>query len=152
MPNAEIVREARVLPEGRLTLLSRSEVRELADTNRNGLHELLRRCSLAVLNSGTDIDDAGALLDLYPDFDIRVLQQDRGIKLELKNAPAQAFVDGRIITGIREQIAFLFPGQAVHPRILPTDALMEKPVDPEQLLEKVAALLKEAGNQPTQQT
>ncbi len=102
MPNAEIVREARVLPEGRLTLLSRSEVRELADTNRNGLHELLRRCSLAVLNSGTDIDDAGALLDLYPDFDIRVLQQDRGIKLELKNAPAQAFVDGRIITGIRE--------------------------------------------------
>ena len=50
-----------------------------------------------------------------------------------------------IITGIREQMAFLFPGQAVHPRILPTDELMEKPVDPNLLLEKVANLLKEAA-------
>ena len=50
-----------------------------------------------------------------------------------------------IITGIREQMAFLFPGQAVHPRILPTDELMEKPVDPKLLLEKVDYLLKEAS-------
>ena len=50
-----------------------------------------------------------------------------------------------IITGIREQIAFLFPGQPVHPRFLPTDELMEKPVDPDLLLEKVEALLKEAA-------
>lgn len=50
-----------------------------------------------------------------------------------------------IITGIREQMAFLFPGQAVHPRILPTDELMEKPVDPNLLLEKVENLLDEAA-------
>jgi len=50
-----------------------------------------------------------------------------------------------IITGIREQMAFLFPGQAVHPRILPTDELLEKPVDPKVLLEKVENLLKEAS-------
>ena len=50
-----------------------------------------------------------------------------------------------IITGIREQMAFLFPGQPVHPRLLPTDALLEKPVDPALLLEKVEALLKEAA-------
>ena len=50
-----------------------------------------------------------------------------------------------IITGIREQMAFLFPGQAVHPRILPTDELMEKPVDPKLLLEKVEYLLEEAS-------
>jgi len=49
-----------------------------------------------------------------------------------------------IITGVREQIAFLFPGQSVHPRFLPTDELLEKPVDPNLLLEKVEALLKEA--------
>ncbi|MBL7161710.1 MAG: response regulator [Anaerolineales bacterium] len=49
-----------------------------------------------------------------------------------------------IITGVREQIAFLFPGQPVHPRFLPTDELLEKPVDPNLLLEKVEALLKEA--------
>jgi DNA-binding response OmpR family regulator len=50
-----------------------------------------------------------------------------------------------IITGLREQIAFLFPGQPVHPRFLPTDELMEKPVDPDLLLEKVEALLKKAA-------
>jgi CheY-like chemotaxis protein len=49
-----------------------------------------------------------------------------------------------IITGLREQIAFLFPGQSVHPRFLPTDELMEKPVDPQTLLEKVENLLAEA--------
>jgi predicted Rossmann-fold nucleotide-binding protein len=43
-----------------------------------------------------------ALLERYPDFDIQILQQDRGIKLELTNAPAEAFVDGRIIAGINE--------------------------------------------------
>jgi DNA-binding response OmpR family regulator len=46
-----------------------------------------------------------------------------------------------IITGIREQMAFLFPGQPVHPRFLPTDELLEKPVDPNMLLEKVSHLL-----------
>ncbi len=51
-----------------------------------------------------------------------------------------------IITGIREQMAFLFPGQSVHPRLLSTDALLEKPVDPKLLLEKVEALLKEASD------
>ncbi|MBM3180105.1 MAG: response regulator [Chloroflexi bacterium] len=47
-----------------------------------------------------------------------------------------------IITGIREQIAFLFPGQAVHPHFVETDELVEKPVEPKFLLEKVSALLR----------
>ncbi len=46
-----------------------------------------------------------------------------------------------IITGIREQMAFLFPGQPVHPRFLPTDEVLEKPVEPDLLLEKVRHLL-----------
>ena len=49
-----------------------------------------------------------------------------------------------IITGIREQMAFLFPGEPVHPRFVPVDELVEKPVDPEFLLERVEALLKAA--------
>jgi len=49
-----------------------------------------------------------------------------------------------IITGIREQMAFLFPGQAVHPHFVPVDELVEKPVEPQLLLEKVSALLKMA--------
>ncbi len=46
-----------------------------------------------------------------------------------------------IITGLREQIAFLFPGQAVHPGFVPVDELVEKPVEPDLLLQKAAALI-----------
>jgi two-component system alkaline phosphatase synthesis response regulator PhoP len=46
-----------------------------------------------------------------------------------------------IITGIREQMAFLFPGQAVHPHFVAMDELVEKPVEPNLLLEKVRGLL-----------
>jgi CheY-like chemotaxis protein len=46
-----------------------------------------------------------------------------------------------IITGLREQIAFLFPGQAVHPGFVPVDELVEKPVEPALLLQKAAALI-----------
>ena len=49
-----------------------------------------------------------------------------------------------IITGMREQIAFLFPGEPVHPRFVPVDELVEKPVEPEFLLERVSALLQAA--------
>lgn len=55
-----------------------------------------------------------------------------------------------IITGIREQMAFLFPGQPVHPRFLPTDELIEKPVDPDFLLEKVSTLLSMAEEKNTE--
>jgi two-component system alkaline phosphatase synthesis response regulator PhoP len=49
-----------------------------------------------------------------------------------------------IITGIREQMAFLFPGQAVHPHFMPVDELVEKPVEPKMLLDKVSELLRRA--------
>jgi CheY-like chemotaxis protein len=49
-----------------------------------------------------------------------------------------------IITGIREQIAYLFPGQPVHPHFVDIDELVEKPVEPGLLLERVSALLEAA--------
>lgn len=55
-----------------------------------------------------------------------------------------------IITGMREQIAFLFPGQPVHPSFVPTDELIEKPVEPDLLLEKVSTLIKTAEERKTQ--
>ncbi len=95
---------ARISPVAGLDLLSRQEVARLRDagTGSSGLHELLRRCALAVLTQGGASDDARALLDRYPDFDIQILQQDRGVKLELTNAPADAFVDGHMIRGVNE--------------------------------------------------
>ncbi|HET6632918.1 MAG TPA: nucleotide 5'-monophosphate nucleosidase PpnN [Rhodanobacteraceae bacterium] len=93
---------ARISPVDGLDVLSRNEIISLRDASQTGLHALLRRCALAVLTSGTISDDPGSISERYPDFDLQVVQQDRGIKLELNNAPAQAFVDGQIIRGINE--------------------------------------------------
>jgi two-component system alkaline phosphatase synthesis response regulator PhoP len=64
---------------------------------------------------------------------------------KIRKEPALRDLPVLIITGIKEQIAFMFPGQAVHPGFMPVDELLEKPVEPELLLEKVRALLAAAG-------
>ncbi|HEB54956.1 MAG TPA: LOG family protein [Gammaproteobacteria bacterium] len=96
--------DALISPEGRMEVLSRAEVNKLLDTSQGGLYNLFRNCSLAVLNSGNNMDDGKELLERYHSFSIRVIQEARGIKLEVKNAPAQAFVDGQIIRGINEHL------------------------------------------------
>lgn len=93
-----------VSPQGRLDILSRNEIASLLDNSQTGLHPVFRNCSLAVLSSGSQLDDSKALLERYPDFDIRVVHRERGIKLALRNAPASAFVDGVMIQGIREHL------------------------------------------------
>lgn len=93
---------ASIYPKGALDILSREEVARLKDASTGGMHELLRRCALAVLTTGSTSDDPTAARELYPDFDIQVLQQDRGVRIDLFNAPAMAFVDGRIIRGVGE--------------------------------------------------
>ncbi|MDZ7828035.1 MAG: nucleotide 5'-monophosphate nucleosidase PpnN [Halofilum sp. (in: g-proteobacteria)] len=96
--------DARVSPEGRLEVLSQDEVARLRDASRTEAYDLLWRCAYAVLNSGVESDDSKALMARAQGFDIRVLQRERGIKLELTNAPAHAFVDGRMIRGIKEHL------------------------------------------------
>jgi predicted Rossmann-fold nucleotide-binding protein len=96
--------DARVSPTGSLENLSQQEVDRLLDSSRGGLYNLYRRCSLAVLNSGGETDDARAIFDRYADFEIDVVRQAWGVKLELHNAPATAFVDGRMIRGIQEHL------------------------------------------------
>jgi len=93
---------ARIYPKGGLDVLSRDEVARLKDASSGGMHDLLRRCALAVLTSGSASDDPRAAQELYPSFDIQVLQQDRGVRIDLINAPAMAFVDGEIIRGVAE--------------------------------------------------
>ena len=52
----------RIYPAGMLYTLSRNEVERLQDVSRGDLAGLVRRCALAVLNSGNESDDAEALL------------------------------------------------------------------------------------------
>jgi len=95
---------ARITPETNLNILSRAEVEKLLDTSTGGLYNIFRNCSLAVLNCGSALDDGKELLERYPCFDIKVVQQERGIKLEVNCAPASAFVDGKMIKGINEHL------------------------------------------------
>jgi hypothetical protein len=94
--------DAEVWPEGSLEVLSQVEAEQLRQHGEGGMHALLRRSILAVLNSGANTDDARAVLQKYQDFDVGFKQQDRGLKVTLKSAPAGAFVDGTMIRGTRE--------------------------------------------------
>jgi predicted Rossmann-fold nucleotide-binding protein len=97
--------DAEVWPEGSLEVLSQQEVDILKSGGAGGLYGLLRRCLLAVLNSGSESDDAGEVLESYSDFEVSFIQQDRGLKMSLRNAPANAFVDGKMIRGTRELLS-----------------------------------------------
>lgn len=97
--------DVHVGPRGTLELLSQLEVEELTSTARERtLPDLFRRCALAVLNTGNEIDDAAAIFDAYSDFSIEVAKRTRGLKLIIRNAPASAFVDGRLVEGIRQHL------------------------------------------------
>jgi predicted Rossmann-fold nucleotide-binding protein len=97
--------DAEVWPEGSLEVLSQFEVDQLQSSGSGGLYPLLRRCMLAVLNSDSETDDARVLLNMFRDFEIGFIRQDRGLKVTLRNAPAEAFVDGKMIRGTRELLS-----------------------------------------------
>jgi predicted Rossmann-fold nucleotide-binding protein len=96
--------DAQVGPRGSLEHLSQAEIRKLLDSSHGGLYPLFRKCALAVLNSGADTDNAKEIFDRYQSFDIQVVRHAWGIRLEIKNAPAQAFVEGEMIRGIKEHL------------------------------------------------
>jgi len=96
--------DARVTPKGSLEHLSQQEIAKLLDSGQGGLYPLFRKCALAVLNSGSDIDDSRRIFEKFRDFDLRIVRQAWGIKLEIKNAPAAAFVDGEMIRGLKEHL------------------------------------------------
>ncbi len=92
-------------PRGTLELLSQKEVAALTSTSqRQHLHGLFRRCALAVLNTGNELDDAAAFFDAHEDFSIEIARRTRGLKLIIENAPASAFVEGRMVEGIRQHL------------------------------------------------
>lgn len=93
-----------ITPESHLTVLSKNEVLKLLDSGQGGLYHLFRRCVLAVLNCGSHLDDLSTIEIAYCDFDVSLVMTERNFKLELRNAPADAFVDDQLIKGISEHI------------------------------------------------
>jgi len=92
-------------PVGNMNILSQAEVDQLQQSSTSELYNLYRNCSLAVLNAGSNTDDAEAIYQQHKEFSIEVLRRERGVKIKLKNAPEHAFVDGKIIRGIREHLS-----------------------------------------------
>ena len=82
--------DAEVWPEGSLEVLSQVEAEQLRQHGEGGMHALLRRSMLAVLNTGANTDDARAVLRKHKDFEVGFRQMDRGLKITLKGAPATA--------------------------------------------------------------
>ncbi len=85
-------------------------------------------------------------------LDIMMGRGAEGIMIarKLRKDPKLREMPVLIITGIREQMAFLFPGEPVHPRFVAVDELVEKPVEPTLLLEKVHTLIGLAEARKTQ--
>jgi len=50
-----------------------------------------------------------------------------------------------MLTSMREQTGFDFPGERIHPTFLPVDEYMEKPFEPEVLFEKIEQRLSTKG-------
>lgn len=96
--------DALIRPKGHLDLLSQHEIELLEQSNNGHFKTLFRNCALAVLSCGTELDDGHALLSNHPDFSVRLTSSSRGIAMELSNAPEAAFVDGKIIQGLRDHL------------------------------------------------
>jgi len=93
-----------ITPDPESNILSQEEITRIRDNSNSGIKNTFKKCALAVLNSldhDVDIRELNKLLDI---FDIEVLQLDRGIKLEITNAPAHAFVDNEMVKGIKEHL------------------------------------------------
>lgn len=93
-----------IQPIGVLSLISQLEAEALSKYSQGELYDLYRNCSLAVLNSGVLTDNSQKLLNQFTDFEINVIRNERGVKLELINPPTTAFVDGEIIASIQNNL------------------------------------------------
>ena len=93
-----------VWPSGNMALLSQLEADSISLTSQGELYNLYRNCSLAVLNSGALTDNSKELLDNYESFEIDVMRNERGLKIELINPPQSAIVDDEIIQSLQKHL------------------------------------------------
>src|SRR3972149_9617842 len=112
----------------------------------DGIRKILEKAEYLVSVAHNPKDGYQMLLSSQYDpllWDIMMGRGAEGIALarKLRKDPILRIIPLLIITGIREQIAFLFPGQPVHPNFVEMDGLLEKPIEPKVLLKNVSALI-----------
>lgn len=87
-----------------MALLTQLEADLISLKSQGELYDLYRNCSLAVLNSGNLTDNSKELLDNYQSFEINVVRNERGLKLELINPPQSAIVKGQVIQTLQKHL------------------------------------------------
>ena len=115
-----------------------------------GIRSVLETAGYSVDVSHNPKDGFKALQTKRYDLLLLDIMMGRGaegimIARKLRKNPKLREMPVLIMTGMREQIAFLFPGEPVHPRFVDVDELVEKPVEPKVLLEKIDTLIKAAA-------
>jgi len=80
--------DTQIAPEGKLEVLSKAVVKKLLDSSQGGLYQVFRNCALAVLNSGSVIDDGKMLLERYRSFDITVVERELALHRLVDRQPA----------------------------------------------------------------
>ena len=93
-----------VWPQGSMALLTQLEADSISLNSRGELYDLYRNCSLAVLNSGNLTDNSKELLENYQNFEINVVRNERGLKIELINPPESSIVDGEIVSMLQKHL------------------------------------------------
>ncbi|MGN1281686.1 MAG: nucleotide 5'-monophosphate nucleosidase PpnN [Succinivibrio sp.] len=93
-----------VWPVGSMALLTQAEADSLSLSSKGDLYDLYRNCSLAVLNSGNITDNSKELLDNFSSFEINIIRNERGLKLELINPPESALVEDQVIKKLRKHL------------------------------------------------
>lgn len=93
-----------VWPSGSMSLLTQIEADRISLKSQGELYDLYRNCSLAVLNSGNLTDNSKELLENYKNFEIDVVRNERGLKLELINPPKSSIVDGKVIKTLQNHL------------------------------------------------
>lgn len=96
--------DARIALEGGIGNLGGASFERLRDAFGGDRYETWRRCSLATLYSGSEHDDLTGILREDRDFRISIVEHDGMIALDLENAPAAAFSDGRLIRNVRKNL------------------------------------------------
>lgn len=134
------IKQTSVRPLRTLNLLSQEEIRRLSNPGED-LHRLFRDCALAILNTDSHEDDAEEIFNKFADFDIRLIPQERGILLQIDNAPAQSFVGDTLIRGIQDHLSSALRD------IVYTDfkILSQHPETPEQITDSVFMILRNAN-------
>lgn len=121
----------------------------------DGIKSILEKADYAVDVAYNPKDGLNTLQTEPPDLLLLDIMMGRGaegimIARKMRKDAKLREIPVLIITGIREQIAFLFPGEPVHPGFVSVDELVEKPVDPQFLLERVSALIQASEERKAQ--